>query len=913
MRTLRKLFVLLGSSLLVSAAPEPLSLYVSPAGNDAWRGGLPASNAPGTDGPFKSVSRARNEIRQRQEEGPIGPVTVYLRGGRYELADTLEFTPADSGTEDAPIVYCAYKQEVPILSAGRKLANIRNAGPHWEVDLPEVKQGDWDFSQLFVNGSRRMRSRLPEQGYYYIAGKAPQAPYLSGKYSDAFRYDPRDLRLPPSEDLLATELEIFHHWSTSKLRVAEIDRGMQTVSFTGATHRSLTAGTRYLVENTQAGMRRPGQWCLVGSTGTLKYIPLPGEDVAAVEMIAPRHACVLRIRGDLGKKQWVKHLVFRGITFSHANWATPLQGNVIGQAENTLPAGVQTEGMQDCAFENCRFTQISSHALELGLACKRNRIEGCEFTDNGGGGIKIGPSSRKDPDLIASHNRVRDCLIAHNGRFLPASVGILLQFAHDNVIEHNEIYDMYYTGISAGWTWGLGKTPTRDNLIAYNHIHDCLQDVLTDGAGIYTLGRSPGTIIRGNHIHDITGIPWAVGIYLDQGSSFTRTEDNLVYNITTHVYNLNSDGGMHNIARNNIFGPILDPGAPMFRKPMFRRGERETNLGLDVQHNIIYWDQGVLTSENWERSDCIFDNNLYWNFGGHPVTFHERSFAEWQATGQDAHSIIADPLFVDPAKGDYRLKDGSPASRIGFKPFDYGKAGRLTKTPARAFPRAYPVGLRNRPRRDLHIELDFEAFPVGASPLLDANEEGAGTIRVTDATAAAGKKSLRFTDAAGIKFYNPHLVMFSDRKSMAGAYRFSVDVMNDKESPADIDIEFRDWSGKKILVGPKLTVRTDGRLLLGASEGGDADGTPLCQIPNGEWFSIDLRFSLDPKAAGQTFDITVRRNGRIAAQRTNAPFLFPNFRTLTWGGIVSPGKKTAAFYLDNLLFKEKTPKGPATP
>ena len=893
--------------LFLSVGRAEQAFYISPEGNDAWSGKLPAASARKTDGPFKSVARARNEIRALKGKGPVGAVTVYLRGGRYELEETLEFAPIDSGVKDAPIVYSAYKGETPILSAGVRLTDIRETKTHWEVHLPEVKQGDWDFSQLFVNGSRRRRSRLPAKGYYTIAGTAPRASYLADKHSDAFRYDSRDLQLPLDENLLDIEVEIFHHWSTSKLRVAEIDRGAQTISFTGSTFRNLTPGTRYLVENTQVGMREPGQWCLVSSTGTLNYIPLPGEKMSTVEIIAPRLACAMKVSGDLKKKQWVEHLVFKGITFSHANWSTPLQGNVIGQAECTLPCGIQTEGMQDCVFEQCRFTQISSHAFELGLACKRNRIETCEFTDNGGGGIKIGPSRRKDGELIASHNVIRDCLIAHNGRFLPASVGILLQYAHDNVIEHNDIYDMYYTAISTGWTWGLGETPTRDNVIAYNHIHDCLQDVLTDGAGIYTLGRSPGTIIRGNNIHDLTGIPWAVGIYLDQGSSYTLTEDNLVYNITTHVYNLNSDGGMHNIARNNIFGPILDPGAPMFRKPMYRRGERETNLGFDLQHNIIYWDKGALSNVPWERSDCIFDNNLYWNFGGHPVTFHERSFKQWQATGQDAHSIVADPLFVNPAAGDYRLRKGSPATKIGFKPFDYSKAGRITKTIPKAFPRAYPADLRNRPRRKLHIDLNFEASGVGTLPPLSANEEGKGTIRVTDTAAATGRKSLKFTDASGIKFYNPHLVLFSGRKSTEGSYRFSADIMNDKESPADIYIEFRDWSGKKILTGPQLTIKPDGRLYLNCTGDGDAStGVALCQVPNGKWFNVEIQFALDPKADGQMYEITIRQGESVKARRSDMPFRAPDFKVLSWGGIVSAGKEKAYFYIDNLTFKEGT-------
>lgn len=881
-------------------------LYVSPAGNDAWSGSLPTATENRTDGPFKSVARARDAIRRlKAEAAAVGPVTVYLRGGRYELKEPLEFGPADSGSAQAPIIYAAYKDEVPILSAGVKLTGIRDIGGHWEVHLPAVRHGDWDFSQLFVNGSRRMRSRLPAKGYFYIAGSAPRASYLQKKHSDAFRYDPRDLHLPPRESLLDVEVEVFHFWSTSKLRVAEIKRGQRLVCFTGSTYRNLTAGTRYLVENTQAGLQKPGQWCLVGTKGTLMYIPLPGETIATTKIIAPRLPYVLKISGDLDRKQWVQHLVFRGITFAHANWSTPLQGNVVAQAESTVPCGVETEGMRDCVFEKCRFTQISDHALELGLGCKRNRIETCEFTDNGGGGIKIGPSRNKDPDLIPSHNVIRDCLIAHNGRFLPASVGILLQFAHDNTIEHNDVYDMYYTGISAGWTWGLGATPTCNNVIAYNHIHDCLQDVLTDGAGIYTLGRSPGTVIRGNLIHDITGIPWAVGIYLDQGTSFTLAEDNLVYNVTTHVYNLNSDGGMQNIARNNIFGPILDPDAPMFRKPMFRRGEREKHLGFTVQHNIIYWNVGALTHDDWEPSDCTFDYNLYWNFGGNPVSFHNRSFKEWQATGQDTHSAIADPLFVNPAGGDYHLKKGSPASRIGFKPFDYSKAGRITRTPPTTVPRAYPAALRNPPKPKLDVDFDFEDMEVGMAPPLDTHEEGDATIRVTDRVAAGGTKSLKFTDVPGIKFYNPHLVLFSGRKFTSGTFRFAADIMNDPTSPANIYIEFRDWSGPKIIAGPQVTIKPDGALFLNCSGDGDAaTGVEFCQVPNGQWFKVEILFTLDPKVTKHTYEISVSQNGTVKAHRSDMPFASQDFKTLSWGGIVSPGKVNACYYVDNLVFKE---------
>ena len=39
--------------------------------------------------------------------------------------------------------------------------------------------------------------------------------------------------------------------------------------------------------------------------------------------------------------------------------------------------------------------------------------------------------------------------------------------------------------------------------------------------------------------------------------------------------------------------------------------------------------------------------------------------AEWRAMGFDTHSVIADPMFVDPANDDYRPRANSPALKLG--------------------------------------------------------------------------------------------------------------------------------------------------------------------------------------------------------------------------------------------------------
>ena len=72
---------------------------------------------------------------------------------------------------------------------------------------------------------------------------------------------------------------------------------------------------------------------------------------------------------------------------------------------------------------------------------------------------------------------------------------------------------------------------------------------------------------------------------------------------------------------------------------------------------------------------CAFDRNLYWNASGKPVLFGTMSFAEWQATGQDRDSRVADPMFVAPEKGDFRLRPGSPAAEVGFEPWDFSTVG----------------------------------------------------------------------------------------------------------------------------------------------------------------------------------------------------------------------------------------------
>jgi hypothetical protein len=110
-------------------------------------------------------------------------------------------------------------------------------------------------------------------------------------------------------------------------------------------------------------------------------------------------------------------------------------------------------------------------------------------------------------------------------------VGIGVGFAHDIHIEHNEICNLNYSGISLGWGWTKTINCMRNNRVFANKIHHFARQMY-DVGGIYTLSAQPNTEISKNAISDLEKAPYAHDpkhfqyIYFDEGSSFIRAVDN---------------------------------------------------------------------------------------------------------------------------------------------------------------------------------------------------------------------------------------------------------------------------------------------------------------------------------------------------------------------------------------------------
>ena len=866
---------------------------VAPNGNDAWNGTLESANAEKSNGPFATPERARQAVRQLKasQADRHGAITVLLRGGTYFLKEPLSLSAEDSGTENVPVVYAAWPGEKPVLSGGQRLSGFtRTENGRWQLHIPEVERGDWMFSQLFVNGARRYRPRLPKDSYYFIAGQASRTPAANDTGPDRFRFNAGELN-GDWKNLNDVEVLAFHNWNMSRLRVASIDPASRIVAFTGPTcskddWAGLNKGGRYIVENVAEALQAPGEWYLERKTGILTYIPLPGEDPAKEEVIAPRLEKLAQLKGDVGKKQWVAHLVFRGLTFSHTNWTLPAAGYSFGQAEAGLHAAVNAEGARDCALVDCRVIHTGTYAIEWGRGCKGNLVENCELTDLGAGGVKIGEMQIRGKDEEATGGQsVKNCLIASGGRMHPAAIGIWIGQSANNNIEHNDIFDFYYTGISAGWTWGYGPSGAHDNIFAYNHIHTIGQGVLTDMGTIYTLGISPGTVLRYNLMHDVESHSYGGwGIYFDEGSTDILAENNIVYNTKTGGFHQHY--GKNNRLINNIFA--------FAKEAQLMRTRVEDHLSFTMERNIVYWKEGPLLGSNWSGDKYALDYNDYWQVGTAAPHFNKLSLDEWQKKGKDVHSIVADPLFVDPDKYDFALKPDSPVLKLGFQPIDTSKIGRqgnghalnvFAALPPRAFPGPPP------PPEPQPITEDFEQTPVGGK-VTDAitNEENtSATVRVTDETAASGKHSLKFVDGPGQKAsWNPHI--YYEPKFIEGITQehFSLRM----EPGAILSHEWR-TAGNPYHTGPSILVQADGTVT--------ANGQKLTKIPQGQWVKFEVTCGLG-SASKAKYELNVTSPGAETQHFHDISF-DREFKSLFWLGFVSAATEKTVFYLDDVELK----------
>jgi len=329
----------------------------------------------------------------------------------------------------------------------------------------------------------------------------------------------------------------------------------------------------------------------------------------------------------------------------------------------SVPGAVTATGAVRCRVERCTLRHLGGYGVELGRGCRDSEVAGCALYDLGGGGVKLGTQLVADAPLTG-FNRVTDCEITRGGLIFHSAVGVLLLQSGNNTVAHNHIHDLYYTGISVGWTWGYHESGTENNLLEYNHIHNLGHAWLSDLGGIYTLAISPGSVIR--YIHDVRSADYGgCGLYHDEGSSNYLSEGNVVYDCGSYAFCQHF--GRENTARGNVFA--------LAGEAQVQCGRAEPHVSFTLEGNLIYQTQGLLLAGNAASTRCRYRGNLYWNAAGEAPRFGEWTWDQWRAQGQDVEGVVADPGFRDPQQGDFTLAEDSPARALGFRMPDLSTLG----------------------------------------------------------------------------------------------------------------------------------------------------------------------------------------------------------------------------------------------
>ena len=711
-------FIIAAALVLTGQAATAADFYVAPKGNDA----NPGSQAQ----PFATLGRARQEIRNLKKAGALNEaVTVNVRAGTYGMPDGMKLEPQDSGTETAPVTWRAYQNEKVVFIGGRVITGFTPyQGKILKADLSAQGFKGVNFRQLIFGGQRQILARFPDfdpqnpygGGFTYADGKRRSESDETGLTRNDFTCKPGDLRTwaKPGE----AEVFIFpgpNYWNNI-CRIESIDRATRHITLAQSASYPIHPGNRYYFQNALEELDAPGEWYLDRQTSTLYF--WPPQPLNGKLIVAPTTRSIL----ELGPG--TAFVTFRGFTLECCEGTAV----VMNKSSNCLVAG--------CTIQNVGGFGGSGAAINGGT---KNGIAGCDIYNTGSNGISLSGGDRKK--LIAAENYADNNYIHHIGVYNKNGIGVEMTGV-GNRVAHNLIHD----------TPRMGIMFAGNNLIMeYNHIRHVNLETQDTGA-IYTGGRdwisSRGSVIRYNYFHDILGYglkdgKWVSphyvwGVYLDDNAGGVDVIGNVVARAQRGPIHLHN--GRDNHVENNIFidggqqqiqlsgwtgthpywtkhRPTMITGYESVVNEPAWKGMRNMNIhplnavlpdntimaGNEFLRNIVYYhnpESKYVMQRNFNFEHNPFDYNLIWHFG-HPVlTGVKKSgkapddFAAWQAAGEDTHSVVADPMFMDPDKDDYRLKPDSPAIKLGFKPSrwtrsdptrtSFGQAGRSWKPKAPA-------------------------------------------------------------------------------------------------------------------------------------------------------------------------------------------------------------------------------------
>jgi parallel beta-helix repeat protein len=529
-------------------------------------------------------------------------------------------------------------------------------------------------NQLFVNNRRVVRSRVPMNHSDYLRYAANLKDPKQARYG--FQYAPGQFDYKSLADAMVI---VYHSWTESHHYIDRLITENNTVLFTNPSDQPI--GTFYIqgqhrfhIENLCEALV-PNSFCFINATKTIYLMTDGSYDPTTAEIITSVNEVVLSIASDDVTKP-VEDVIIDNVAIQHGAWNI----DRYEQADSASAAFLSTGALLIINATSIVISNIEiSHTGAYGLRIREGTSNiGCMnslVTDTGAGGIWIG-HWLMPPWATTTTIKIISNEVSYGGNVFPCAVGVITHRGVNIIIAENVIHHHRYNGMTISSALGYDPSTSNNTLVQGNYIYNIGQHILNDQGGIYTTGTLPATVIHGNVIKNV--FSYAIfmwGIYLDEGSSEIIVSNNIVYN--TGWASLFQHYGANNTIINNVFAraSLLPPPQSGDPSPdgdlSIARAENHTSWTFT--RNIIYDTfQGTNHTVFNTVSGTIapFNDNIYYNPYGTSLRFGSElvSFEEWQKTGQDNNSMIADPLFAgDVNQCDFfTIRSDSPAAKLGF-------------------------------------------------------------------------------------------------------------------------------------------------------------------------------------------------------------------------------------------------------
>ena len=578
-------------------------IWISPKGSDFNDGTRQSPKATLT-----SALRQAREWRRTEDNRIQGGITIYMEGGTYAFHEPVFIRPEDSGTKESPTVIRSVGDEKVILSGGISIKGWKKQGKVWVADVPAFNGRPLDFRQLWVNGKKAVRARDVED-----FEKMNRICSVDEKNEILYVPAVSIRRLIDNKGNLKAkyaEMVLHQMWCVANLRIrsVEVQGDSAAIRFHQPEsriqfehpwpHPMVTTdghNSAFYLTNARELQDVPGEWYHDIDARKVYYYPREGEKMQEAEVIVPAVETLVRVEGTLDRP--VRHIRFEKITFSYTTWMRPSEkGHVPLQAGMYLTDGyridpkmqrnylnhpldnqgwlgrpaaaVRVVAARQIDFERCRFEHLGSTGLDYEEAVQGGVVRGCLFLDIAGNGLLVGsfspaahethlPYDPADRREVCTQQQINNCYFTEIGNEDWGCLAIAAGYVGDVNIEHNEISEVPYSGISLGWGWTQTVNCMRNNRVHANLIHHYAKHMY-DVAGIYTLGSQPKSYVTENCVHSIYKPGYVHDpnhwfyLYTDEGSSFITVRDNWTEG-EKYLQNANGPG---NVWENN--GPKVD-------------------------------------------------------------------------------------------------------------------------------------------------------------------------------------------------------------------------------------------------------------------------------------------------------------------------------------------------------------------